>query len=442
MTLTEAAFWTKRFGVIAVGGFVVFVVVIIIITMSNRGAIYLPQYLEPNFACTLRGEEFLTHELEIPSLQLAQETEMNFDIMTDTGKIGALPEVINLFKFNNRTQSLTAQADSKVLARAMGFDPDVIQRISTESYRWIDQRTGRTLEILARNLNFTLKTDIAVMRSSSAQGTLPSEQEARSIAVNALNGVGVFPPDYAGGNHRTTLININPDGSFRKAYSLAEADLIRVDFVRSKSMITIPSNIEGYERMVTDFSRRTLIQPVEENKIVNDNRIPVFTFNTLVSFPENQNSNIVVYVGPTITGVSGRMNQVYQIDYTYWPIAVESCGTYKLIDPELALEMVQRGEGSLVYLYSTDGDDVTDYMPRIVKKFVILDVFLVYYEDRVELEYLQPVYLITGEAIFNDDTKGSFDFYYPAINYDIVQDRIEMVMPEVVDDSGGTGILF
>jgi hypothetical protein len=53
MTLTEAAFWTKRFGVIALGAFVIFVVVIILTTLGDREDDYFLQYLTPNFACTL-----------------------------------------------------------------------------------------------------------------------------------------------------------------------------------------------------------------------------------------------------------------------------------------------------------------------------------------------------------------------------------------------------
>jgi hypothetical protein len=441
MTLTEAAFWTKRFGVIALGGFVIFTIVVLIITMSDRGQVAMPEYLTPNYACTLKREEFLEHVLDIPSLQLAENSEMSFDIRTDTGKIGALPQIINVYKFNNPTQSLTAQADAKILARAMGFEPEDIERVATEGYRWVDRSKGRTLDIQAKNMNFTLKTDTSVMRESSREGTLPSEQEAKSRAVNALNSLGVYSPDYSGGNHKTTLVNVNPDGTFRKAASLVDADLIKVDFIRSKSMITIPSNIEDADGMVRDFSRRTLIQPIEETIVINDQRRTVYTFNTLVSFSETQRSNISVYIGPDIEGVSGRMASVYQIDYTYWPIEAESCGTYQLIDPELAIERVQRGQGSLVYLYGTDGDDVAGYMPRVVRKFVVLDVFIVYYEDREESEYLQPVYLVTGEATFDDGTKGTFDYFYPAINYDIVQNRIDLPKPETVDE-GGSGIMF
>ena len=442
MTLTEASFWTKRLGVIALGALIIVVIIILVIVMNSNIEVVMPQYLEPNFACTQHKEEFLENRLQIPSLQFADGTELSFDIKTDTGKIDSLPEIINVYKFNNRSQSLTAQADAKILAKAMGFDPDVIERVSTQGYKWTDRAAGRTLEVEAKNLNFTLKTDTSVMRESSASSALPSEQEAKSIAVNALNSLGVFPSDYTSGNHRTTLININPDGSFSKAHSLAEADLIRVDLIRIKSMITIPSNIENAEKMVRDFSRRTLIEPTEETSTATDGRLGIFTFNTLVSFPQTQRANISVYVGPAITGVPTRVSKIYQIDYTYRPIAAEACGTYKLVDPEYATEMIQQGEGSLVYLSNTGADDVVDYMPKAVKKFIILDIFIVYFEDREELEYLQPVYLISGEAIFHDDTKGTFDFFYPAINYNIVQDKIEMKAPEVVDTSSSPTMFF
>jgi hypothetical protein len=421
MTLTEVVFWTKRFGLIGLGFFIILFASLIYITMKHREEPVISHYLEPNFACTQGREDFIKHKLEIPSLQLAEGTEMIFDIRTDTGKVGSLPNIINVYKTYNPRQSIRSQADATTIANNMGFDNVNIERVGTEVYRWVDERNGRTLEILARNLNnISLRTDLSVMKKNAEGRNLPSEEEARSIAVNALSSIGILPPDYSGGNHKTTLLNINPDGTFSKERFVAEADLIKVDFFRTKSMITIPSYIEDSQKMVQEFSRRTLIQPRKETIIINNVRQDVYNFNTLVSFSETQRSNIVVYVGPSIPGIRGRMQHIYRIDYTYWPIPSEPCGTYKLIDPELAIDKVQQGEGSLVYLFNTGGDDVVDYMPRVVKKFVVLDIFLVYYEDREISQFIQPVYLVSGEAIFDDNTKGTFDFFYPAINYDII----------------------
>jgi hypothetical protein len=201
-------------------------------------------------------------------------------------------------------------------------------------------------------------------------------------------------------------------------------------------MITIESNIVGAERVVQTLSRKIAEPPIIETPIVNEKRLEIYTFNTLVSFPETQRSNITVYVGAANNKIQdSTLKNIYQIDYTFWPTDVEACGTYELISPQLAIEKIQAGEGSLVYLYDTNGDDVVEYTPRKVKKFHIFDVFIVYYEDRTEMEYLQPVYVVSGEAIFDNDSKGLFDFFYPAINYDIVQNKIELPEPEIQEES-------
>lgn len=436
MTLTEAAFWTKRFGVIALGVFFIFTLTVLILTLQDE-EIAIPKYQTANYACTQTRDEFLEHKLEIPSLQLAPGSEMLFQIDTDTGKIeDSLPDIINVYRFNNPTQSVTAQADAKVIAQKLGFNPDAIIRRSAESYVWVNSEQNTTLEVQAKNLNFKFRTDASRMREAASEGALPSEQEAKNYAAGILRTLGAYPEDYSKGDHRTTYLKVNPDGSFRKASAPADANLIRVDFARSKSMITIESNIVGAERIVQTLSRKIKEPPIIETPIVNDKRIEVYTFNTLVSFPQTQRSNITVYVGaPNSKVQDSTMKYIYQIDYTFWPIEVEACGTYELISPQLAIEKIQNGEGSLVYLYETNGDDVVEYTPRKVKKFHVFDVFIVYYEDRTELEYLQPVYVVSGEAIFDNDTKGLFDFFYPAINYDIVQNKIELPQPEIKQES-------
>jgi hypothetical protein len=87
-----------------------------------------------------------------------------------------------------------------------------------------------------------------------------------------------------------------------------------------------------------------------------------------------------------------------------------------------------------VSLIDTNGDTVVDYIPRSVKKFTIMYVNLTYFESAQEQAYLQPVYVISGEVIFSNDTKGEFDFYYPAIDYDNVQDKVVQEAPETMEN--------
>jgi len=355
---------------------------------------------------------------------------MYFELQTDSGLVDALPEIINVYKFENPTQSLSSQADAKALATKLGFSSEKITRNGTESYSWTD--THRTLTIYAKNLNFKMTTDTTYIKQVTQSGSMPTEQEAKSIATNFLRNIGFSADDYSNGTPSTTLININPDGTYSQADSLSEAELIRVDFNRQKSMVTIPSNVVGAESMVNDYKKR-LGEPDTESTIINDEKINIYTFNTAVTFLNPTKSNISIYVGVQSDKTDKYISSIYQIDYTYWPIAESACGTYDLISPNTAIEKVQAGEASLVSLIDMNGDTVTDYTPRSVKKFTIMYVNLTYFESAQEQSYLQPVYVISGEVIFNNDTKGEFDFYYPAIDYDNVQDKVEQEQPATVE---------
>lgn len=429
MTLTEAAFWTKRFGVIIAAVLVIFGVVVIILA-SSKSSNALPQYISPNYACTEKKEEFLTNKLDIPTLDLASGSGMYFELQTDSGVVDALPEIINVYKFENPTQTLSSQADAKVLATKLGFSSEKISRNGTESYSWSD--TNRSLTIYAKNLNFTMTTKTAYIKQVTQNGSMPTEQEAKSIATNFLRNIGFSSDDYSNGTPTTTLININPDGTYSQANSLSEAELVRVDFNREKSMVTIPSNIVGAETMVNAYKKR-LGDPNTESMVINDEKINIYTFNTAVTFLNPTKSNISVYVGVAADKTDKYISSIYQIDYNYWPIAESACGTYDLISPNTALEKVQAGEASLVSLIDINGDTVSEYTPRSVKKFTIMYVNLTYFESKAEQTFLQPVYVISGEVIFSNDTKGEFDFYYPAIDYDNVQNKVIQEEPEVVE---------
>ena len=197
MTLTEAAFWTKRFGVIAIAGGIVFIIIVLVVTLRPRNQLP-PKYLTANFACTENKEEFLEKaKIEIPSLPLASGSEMVFEISTDTGKIDSFQRVVNVYRFNNPTQSINSIGDAKALANKMGFDPDKIVKNGTKSYIWNDSTTGRTLEVQAKNLNFTLKTSTEAMRKATMDSFVPTEQEARTLAASALRSLGRYTSDYS-----------------------------------------------------------------------------------------------------------------------------------------------------------------------------------------------------------------------------------------------------
>lgn len=422
MTLTEAAFWTKRFGLIALIGIGIFTIVLFVVFATDETELP-PEYLTSNFGCTATKGEFLSNELTIPALDVKQDSEMIYELQTNTGKVDTLPRIINVYKYINLGQSLTSQGDAKILAKKLGFDPDKLVRKGTTDYLWSNNLTKRSLDVKAKDLNFVMKTDVNYIRELRKTYDLPSEKEAQSIATNALRSLGVLETSYTKTPLTTHLIDINPDGTYSEASSLLEAELVRVDFFRKIPMITIPTIIEGAEQMVDSLTAKNLSYEME-SKVINDEKVDVFNFSTLITYQNPVKSNISVYVGP-VTKDTTILPSVYQIEYTNWTIEETSCGTYELIAPSTALEKIQNGEGSLVYLNANE-DEISTYTPQTVKRFVVDDIYITYYEGLNEQEFLQPVYMVEGQAELKDGTRADFHIYYPAVNYGIVQDRIEL----------------
>ncbi len=371
--------------------------------------------------------------LTIPSYELKSESTPTYVVQTDTGKLDDnLPDIVNVYRYENLGEQINAQAKSKILAKAMGFNQDSIIRQLTSEYIWQDAPSQRGLRVNVRDLNFTFSTNVNKIKSIRSQADLPSEKEAIDEAKRALNTLGLYLSGFDEVTPLTFLIDINPDGTYSQADSLLSAELIRVDFLRKFPLITIPSNIQGAERMVSSLERRNMEAVVEEDTY-NEERIDVYNFKTYMTHQISSKSNVSVYVGPENEEVDA-LKSIYQIDYKVWDIGVESCGTYPLISAAVAEEKIKNGQGSIVFL-NYNNDEVAPYSPQEVKKFLITSVTLTYYEGLLEQKFLQPVYYFSGEADLADGTRADFDIYYPAINYAIVTDKIEIEAAPV--DSGG-----
>lgn len=429
MTLTEASFWTKRFGVIAaVGGVIITIILFIILTKKPPRP---EEYLNPNYGCTEKGAEFLEKaKFPVPKLDIDSESIAEFEVATKSGKINTLPSVINVYKFNNRTQDFDSLFKASTLAGQLGFDKDkVILSEDSTVYTWKDSLNKRTLVIDAKNQNFVLDTDPAQVKKIAGESSVPDEGSAKSTALNVLSSNSLIDTqdEYLSNNIKVTYLNIQPDGSFRLAGSKSEADLVRVDFFRERSIITLSSKITGVEGMVKDFQNVTGEEPTKTKKTINDKVIEYYTFNTGIVLPRTNFSNISVFIGPENKEgkLKGGLNSTYRIEYTYWPVSLDACGTYPLIPTSTAKNEIEKRNGILAYLYEKGGDFVSGYNQRNVKTFrIIYDVKIVYYETPEESNFLLPVYLFSGEAVFDDGSTGQFDIYYPAIDYNNIKDKV------------------
>jgi hypothetical protein len=435
MTLTEAAFWTRRLGVLAIGGFAFFIIVVLIILVLP-GNDPLPNYLTADFKCTPTAEEFKTHTLEIPSLQLASGSEPIYEINTQTGKLDQIPLMANVYKYSTLGASLSAQNDAKEIAKDLGFNPEEIERSATDYY-WDEDEFGRSLKININTLNFKMETNFTNSAALPEEGSLPTTKEAESYATAFLRSHGWLFEDYSEEEPITVDINIEPDGSFSEAKSRSEAELIRVDFVRSKPFLSINGNREGATVIKTALEKEYLDYK-STTRVVNsaEGKFDKYEFKTEVFTLDTQKSNISVYIGPRDdrkeTG-DGNPN-VYGTDYTGWVLDTEPCGTYPLISATQLATIIENGNGSLVYLNEKNGDDVVPYQPQRVSKFTVNQVRIAYLDMLDRQTFLQPVYLVSGEATLGTGITGTFYYYIPAIDYNNLQDPSPESLAPVVEE--------
>ena len=434
MTLTEAAYWSKRFGVV-IGIFIGIIVIVLLVIFYAPKNSAPAEYLTANCACTDKKDTFISQKLNIPSLELGSGSELVFQVETASGQIDSLPDIVNVYAFDNPGQSLNSQLQATEIANNLGFNPDGIIRKDENTYVWLDTSRNRTLEIDARTMNFTMTASADYIRNISSSQNVPSDSEAYSLAANALRQANLLDDDYT--DEDTSLkdkyyIDINPDGTYSEASSSGEADLIRIDFKRRKSMISILETIENSESMISSLEKKlinvdsdyTFVES-EEEVVYDGDRIKLYNFSTDVTYENPMKANISVYVGPKDSNEDAdTIENIYRIEYINWPIQEYPCGTYELISPSEAIQKIQDGEGSLVSLIpKDDADTVVSYQTKTVKKFIIHLVTIAYYEPTEETEFLQPIYVVSGDAYLENDETANFVYYVPAINYDTVTDK-------------------
>jgi hypothetical protein len=432
MTLTEAAALTKK-SVYFIGGPVVTIFIIWIILGILNPPQRLPEkYITPDYMCgPLPQFEMKALPQKSSSAKISIET-------SSSGAVPELVEVVNVFEYDHPGQSLLALEKSQVYAERLDFNPDDYERISTTEYKWEDSKTSRSLTIETGNLNMHLQTDFTDPDVDTFSQTLPSTSQAKTAATDFLRKNNLLTDDLLSADQEAYLIQITASGEMREAPSLGEADLIRVDFFRTKSLITVdPKYIKADEFGPTiqdklEEEEATTIRPEEgqevkrvkkiNTKVVNDN--PIF-------------GNVSVYVGGKDESHTGEY-KIFKMDHINWPIAKLACGTYKLISPEEAVRQVQDGNATLAHLAKKNSDRIKPYEAQAVNSMTIFEVDIVYLDKQEKQQFLQPIYMIEGEAIFEDSTKGVFTYYVPAIDYGSIPEDAGKKQPQEEENSSTT----
>lgn len=377
MTLTDAVFWAKRAGIGLVVATLLFIPLrLVFLILSQR-----PETItETELPYASQGYGMLP-EVSLQRLELATDSNPTFFLETPAGEFPKITPVAQVYKLPEKQQSLIALDNAKSLAGKLKFDAEPTRIPNTNKYQWTDNY-GRVMVFDVATQNFNLVTDFK-KDIYELKSMIPDLATAEQRAIAFLKSFGLYDESYANGFVEKRFLKFGPTGEFLVANSQVEAELIRLDFFRTTKL-----------KQLTEEEFILLEQYEDGNVILQPENVPVELI-TNVRTQDIIKSNLSI----TIRGTNfNKIGEIYQMDAIFWPIDETQTQTYYVKNPAEAWEDVKSGKAYLRNLVPKGGEPFKTYTPINVSQFLVYDMSLVYLETAEYQTYLQPVYMIRGEA--------------------------------------------
>ncbi len=233
---------------------------------------------------------------------------------------------------------LALEEDTKT-AVALGFKEQPTE-ISDGVYEFRNSNLNQTLTMNVLENSFQMKYPYQDDQTLLNPASMPTKEQAVSLAKNYLSAGGVLSNDLDNGETKVSYWKISYDG-LTSVSSLSEANAIRVDFFR---------------------------QDLDDLKILSS---------------EINSASVSVLV----TGAQVENKKIAEITYKYAQIDRELYSTYPIKTSEEAWADLQAGN----YWPASDvsGDRVT-----------IREMYLAYFEPVSLTNYIQPIYVFEGDNNF------------------------------------------
>ncbi|KKT98207.1 MAG: hypothetical protein UX35_C0003G0088 [Microgenomates group bacterium GW2011_GWA1_46_15] len=288
----------------------------------------------------------------LPSLTFPQSP---FQIKTYTlqTKDGSLPMLANqlpVYFIPVGRASLFSSDNAKQVAGDLGFEFPP-EQVSETVYRW--KRTTpltSTLEMDIVSQNFTMRTDWSTDPNFLTNNRkLPTQSEVANRARGILRDASLLPDDMATGEARITLLK-SSGSSYTPAVSFSEADFVQVDLFRTALGL----------------------------------RYPVFRPD-----PSKGSARMI------FSGSEEKDLSVVEMEFMHFSVEYDRAETYGLVSTLEAWKQLQAGKGYVAYV------------DQNVTSAVVRNVALAYYDSDTPQNYLQPIYVFTGD--------NNFFAYVPAV---------------------------
>ncbi|MFC1653336.1 hypothetical protein ACFL1M_00635 [Patescibacteria group bacterium] len=284
--------------------------------------------------------------------------EIEYHLETVSGTIPTPMDKANVYFMPITRPNLLGLERGTQTAASLGFvfEPEALNE---RLYRF-----SRTTPIPSRldydivTGNFKMKLDWYENKNFLQQKFLPNESQALSEVRNYLNKADLLERDMDEGGYIVTFLAAKGKG-FKVVSSLSEADFVQVDLFRNEID-------EGFENVTT-----------------------------------TEDKGIVRVI---LSGSREQGQRVAQVEYDYFPVDIESAETYPVKAGVSAWEELVSGGGHIVS--SPNEGSVT-----------VRSAKLGFYDSYEPQNYLQPVYIFTGDE--------GFKAIVPAVDPVWIQELIE-----------------
>lgn len=410
MTLTETVFWTKiasRF----------FILGIVLLVGGYYGYLYFinigrtPDLIfRANYAC---GTLPVVDIEEQPGIDISN-IQIKVDALS-SALPADIPYISYVYKLDVKGETFKTRDDAFAIATQLNFVAEDAQKTpGSTTYTWRNKLKRNSLSIDTANLNLTYVYDEATIPSAPNLKLPATTFSAPELAQNVLSALGLYTSDFANGKAFALPVTMTGGKSYQ-AKSLEKAQLLRVDLQKTNTVIAydrgiVSTTYAGPKNI--DFEGFLELAPEDGTS---DKKYYQYTTRRIGKTPET--SNVQVY----LRDQSGNANDgVHQVIFNNWKVEDRPCGTYTLIRPADAVSRIQKGEGKIVLLVENGGDTLQPPVPPAIESISLDKIELFYYETMTAQPFLQPIYVATGEVIFQTKSRGSIAIYVPAIDYQAV----------------------
>ena len=281
---------------------------------------------------------------KLPKLEFPQQEAQSFSytLETPTGGLPTrLPDQFKVFFMPIKTANLLAYDAAKEVANKLDFITDP-KKLSETEYRW------DATDPIPSSLTINIITGAFVLDKkwqSDPTYLTPSlyytDQQAQQQTYNLLSRVGLLPDDIKNGEATVLPLKADKD-QIVSAPATAQAYFLQVNLTRApvdKVAVVTPSANKGLITAIIALQR-------DEKK------------------------------------------QFINLNYNYFPIDTEKFASYPLIGVAEAWKRLQAGQAYIAGVKTNTGN------------VTIHDVTLNYYDSDTPQQFMQPVYVFTGDPDF------------------------------------------